>query len=128
MNRKCILMILLAGLIFADMTPCLANDTSGKNEESFAGGVFLFPVELFAKYISRADGDRCPMYPSCSGYSKEAVKKHGPLIGWIMTCDRLMRCGRDEKNHSPSIAAGEKIKTFDPVSNNDFWWDKSGRP
>lgn len=45
--------------------------------------------------IRPARGGRCPMSPSCSRYSQEALAKHGPLIGLWATADRLMRCGAD---------------------------------
>ena len=80
------------------------------------------PLTFFRKYISSADGDRCPMHPSCSTYSSEAFHKHGPVLGWIMTADRLMRCGRDELDHSPRIQKNGRSHCYDPVAENDFWW------
>lgn len=62
------------------------------------------------------------MYPSCSNYSIQSLKKHGFFIGWIMSCDRLMRCGGDEMRLSPKIFSNGKLKCYDPVENNDFWW------
>ncbi len=65
------------------------------------------------------------MYPSCSTYSLQCLKKHGFFIGWMMTYDRLMRCGRDELHLSTSIRIkGNTWKCYDPVKNNDFWWYK----
>ena len=84
---------------------------------------FLFPIHFFRKYISGADGDRCAMYPSCSRYALDAVEKHGVITGWIMTCDRLMRCGRDEVKHVPAVSVGHRFLAYDPVANNDFWWE-----
>ncbi len=82
----------------------------------------LYSVKFFQKHISRIDGDRCSMYPSCSQYCINALKKHGYFLGWIMSCDRLMRCGRDEVKLSAPIHVNNKKLTYDPVSNNDFWW------
>jgi putative component of membrane protein insertase Oxa1/YidC/SpoIIIJ protein YidD len=79
-------------------------------------------VEAYSGYISRIDGKNCPMYPSCSKYSVQCFKKHGFLIGWMMTCDRLFRCGRDELRLSPQIMINGKLKSYDPLENNDFWW------
>jgi hypothetical protein len=64
----------------------------------------------------------CPMHPSCSEYGRQAVQKHGFLIGWAMTMDRLLRCGRDELKHSPRIWVAGDWKFYDPVSANDNWW------
>ena len=40
--------------------------------------------KFYQKFISPVDGDRCQMYPTCSTYSKNAIKKHGYFIGWII--------------------------------------------
>ena len=62
------------------------------------------------------------MYPSCSQYSMACFEKHGFLMGWMMTWDRLYRCGRDELRLSPQMIVDGKYKCYDPVENNDFWW------
>jgi putative component of membrane protein insertase Oxa1/YidC/SpoIIIJ protein YidD len=79
------------------------------------------PIRFFQKYLSGADGHRCPMIPSCSTYALQAMKRHGAIQGWIMASDRLMRCGRDELKHSPSVMTRYGIRYRDPVENNDFW-------
>ena len=81
-------------------------------------------TNFYQEYISPIDGQRCPMYPSCSQYLKNSAKKHGLLTGWVMGLDRLVRCGRDEvKNSSPVWINGVK-QIYDPVKNNDFWWSE----
>jgi putative component of membrane protein insertase Oxa1/YidC/SpoIIIJ protein YidD len=82
----------------------------------------LYPIKFYRNYISGADGNRCPMYPSCSQYCMDAFKKHGFFLGWIMCSDRLMRCGRDETKLSPHVLIHGETLSFDPVNNNDFWW------
>ena len=47
------------------------------------------------KVISPADGPRSHYVPSSSQYTREAIQKHGFLVGWVMGCDRLMRENRD---------------------------------
>jgi len=64
------------------------------------------------------------MHPSCSEYSRRVVEKHGFAIGWMMTLDRLLRCGRDELKTAPKIFVSGQWKYYDPVENNDFWWEK----
>ncbi len=123
MLKKIPFIMVAALMILLIITPCFADNDHGKHQESSAVDAFLFPIQIFRNYISGADGNRCPMHPSCSTYSMEALKKHGPLMGWVMTCDRLLRCGRDELKLSPSIMVRGKTRTYDPVSNNDFWWD-----
>lgn len=84
-------------------------------------GAPLFPIKLYQDYISSVDGNRCLMHPTCSQYCIEAFKKHGALLGWIMCSDRLMRCGRDEKKLSDPVWIDGVKRSYDPVSNNDFW-------
>ncbi|MBL7211594.1 MAG: membrane protein insertion efficiency factor YidD [Desulfobacteraceae bacterium] len=55
-------------------------------------------------HLSAVKQGECPMSPSCSNHSIRCFQKHGFLIGWMMTCDRLMRCGRDELRLSPYSA------------------------
>ena len=69
-------------------------------------------LRFYQEFISPIDGDRCPMTPTCSQYAAQAFKKHGPVMGWIMTCDRLTRCGLHK----------EPALRLDPVADNDFWW------
>ncbi len=73
-------------------------------------------------HLSAVRYGECPMYPSDSEYSLQSIKKHGMLAGWVMSMDRLMRCGRDETRLSPKVFVNGKWKTYDPVEKNDFWW------
>ena len=84
-------------------------------------------VEFYQRPLNHLSAVRfteCPMYPSDSQYSLQSFKKHGFIMGGIMTFDRLMRCGRDEVKLSPRILVNGKVKSYDPVEANDFWWYK----
>lgn len=83
-------------------------------------------IDFFQDHISAVDGNRCPMTPSCSAYAREAVETHGVFVGWIMACDRLVRCGHDESNISASVQMDGTVYIHDPVSSNDFWWFDRG--
>jgi len=126
-KRKLIHNIIFFFLMSAIIPSCGSADSS--KEESaqpikVSGSTsFAIPIQVFRNFISGADGDRCTMVPSCSKYALEAVRKHGSIIGWIMTCDRLMRCGLDETRHTPPVRVGQRILSSDPVENNDFWWE-----
>ena len=78
---------------------------------------------LFQEYISPVDGDRCPSYPTCSQYGLEAVRKHGVLMGLVMSFDRLIH-ESDEIRRAPLIRVHDSYRYYDPVENNDFWWSK----
>jgi putative component of membrane protein insertase Oxa1/YidC/SpoIIIJ protein YidD len=62
----------------------------------------------------------CPMYPSCSEYSQQAIARFGFAKGWLMSVDRLIRCGRDEIRMTPKILVNGKLKYYDPIENNDI--------
>ncbi len=79
-------------------------------------------IKFYQDHISAVDGDRCHMHPSCTVYANNAIKKHGFLIGWMMACDRLVRCGRDEKKISAAIVRDNQHYIYDTVDANDFWW------
>ncbi len=102
--------------------PVAAEDNPKKSTSSFS--VWAPPLKFFQKYISKADGDRCPMYPSCSHYAEQAFKRHGAFKGWVLTCDRLLRCGRDEVRLSPKVRSNGRPRTFDPVEANTRWWKR----
>lgn len=94
---------------------------------SFSGYLLMQGVKIFNKYISPVDGDRCRMYPTCSAYSLQVIKKHGFFLGFIMTADRLIH-ESNEMDYVPVIMVEDHSKFYDPVSNNDFWWyDNTGR-
>ncbi len=80
-------------------------------------------IRVFQKYISPVDGDRCPSYPTCSQYGVLAVRKHGLMMGFVMTFDRLIH-ESDEVRRAPLIKVYDSHRYYDPVENNDFWWDK----
>ena len=73
--------------------------------------------KFYKKYISPADGDRCLMYPSCSTYAKQAITKFGFFRGFMMTADRLTRCGIDLHQYSQFINNG-RVYSIDPIYNN----------
>ncbi len=85
-------------------------------------------IAWYQDVISPVDGDRCPMAPSCSHYAQEAFRKHGWFWGWIMTSERLMRCGHDEIHLSPPVVAADGIHYADPLSANDFWFSERKAP
>jgi len=49
-------------------------------------------IRFFQEYISPTDGARCQFAPTCSAFGHRAINEHGPLLGILMTADRLMRC------------------------------------
>lgn len=98
--------------------PAAAPENSGS--PGLASRVLLAGVTFFSESISRVDGDRCPMYPTCSSYSRLAIQKHGFFLGIMMTADRLIH-EATEMEYAPMILV-DRLRFYDPVENNDFWW------
>lgn len=100
------------------MPPLGKNALRGKDAPDFhplkAG------VRFFQKFISPVDGPRCPMYPTCSAYALEALDKHGPILGVMLTVDRLFH-ESDPREHRHPIQFGDRVRFHDPLENNDFW-------
>jgi len=50
---------------------------------------------LYQALISPSKGTGCPMLPHCSKYSMTAFERFNPVKAWLITTDRLHRCGHD---------------------------------
>mgnify|MGYP000560222358 CR=1 FL=1 len=112
-------------LIFGSYVNGFAESSAPAQEaEGFRPALWL--LKVYREHISPIDGDRCPSIPSCSSYSYQAIQKHGFVIGWLMTIDRLLHEGEEETNVSPLVYSDGRWKIFDPVQNNDFWWYRPG--
>ena len=96
----------------------LAEESDADHDTS----IWSSPMALYQATISKADGQRCPMYPSCSHYAAQAVKRHGIILGWLLTGDRLLRCGRDETRRVPKVMINGSQRAYDPLAANTFWW------
>ncbi len=75
---------------------------------------------LYQALISPADGRGCQFFPACSTYTRQAVHRHGPLIGLVMGFERIQR-NHDGWHYSPCRHDGY-ILLRDPVSANDWWF------
>jgi len=79
--------------------------------------------KFYQSSIGMADGDRCPMSPSCSAYAEQAIRKHGWLAGWMMTFDRFGHEGTEAQRTANGVRYRDgKLKAIDEVEHNDFWW------
>jgi putative membrane protein insertion efficiency factor len=73
-------------------------------------------IGFYQHFISPAGGvDRCGFRPSCSRYGHQAIREQGPVVGVMMTADRLTRCNLFERPGYMRLPNG---KLYDPVSNN----------
>ena len=54
--------------------------------------ILLALISFYQNLISPFFAPRCRFSPTCSQYSKESIKKHGPLKGFILTFKRIVKC------------------------------------
>lgn len=78
-------------------------------------------LTIYQYGVSDLTGTKCSMYPSCSHYSREALKKHGSIIGIMMTTDRLIH-EAEELERGKIIKIKGSYYIYDPIEANDFWW------
>lgn len=61
--------------------------------------ITLGAIQGYKLFISPSKGSQCPSNPSCSTYGFTAFQTHDPLTAYLMTADRLHRCGHDLGNY-----------------------------
>jgi len=82
--------------------------------------LFVGLIRLYQVVLSPLLGQRCRYYPSCSTYSLQAIRAHGPIKGLALTVWRVLRCNpwsaggvdqvptRDYRTHSHVIDISTK--------------------
>jgi hypothetical protein len=100
------------------------QQTSVPTTPAYPGVVFDIYLKFFQRVISPVDGARSNMYPTGSAYAREAVKKHGALLGLVLTTERLMHEG-NEGISAPRIRKYGLWRIYDPVAANDWWWQNT---
>lgn len=76
--------------------------------------VTLGAIRTYQLLISPSKGSFCPMHPHCSLYGYQAFKAHNPVKAFLVTTDRLHRCGHDLDNYEPVEVDGF-VRFFDPL-------------
>ena len=77
-------------------------------------------LKAYQNGFSRMMSSKCPMWPSCSAYSLDAVGKHGFLRGTLLTADRLFHEGSIQRT-AKRVPVGEQLRYWDPVEDNVVW-------
>ena len=88
---------------------------------SIPAQVFDVYLRFFQKVISPVDGARSGMYPTGSDYARQAFAKHGALLGFLLTAERLLHEG-NERLVAPRIRKHGRWRVYDPLEANDRWW------
>jgi putative component of membrane protein insertase Oxa1/YidC/SpoIIIJ protein YidD len=74
----------------------------------------------YQKGFSRFSASKCPLKPSCSNYSLEAIAQYGGFWGVLMTVDRLFHEG-SVRHTAPWMQDVDRIRYLDPVNDNVIW-------
>jgi hypothetical protein len=53
---------------------------------------FIILIRFYQWVISPAMGPKCRFTPTCSHYAAEALKKHGPFKGLVLSIKRVSKC------------------------------------
>ncbi|WP_275287652.1 membrane protein insertion efficiency factor YidD [Halomonas elongata] len=79
-------------------------------------------VRLYQWLISPLLGPRCRYWPSCSQYTAEALKVHGPMKGGELAVRRILRCHPGASGGIDPVPGGpsERLCREDPELDDDF--------
>ena len=108
----------------SDLAPAIvADDADSADFVDQSGGLGDFAFSLYSNYLTKIDGARCEHRPTCSKYTVLAVRRHGYVVGSMLTIDRLLRGSRSSTLRYLPIYKVEAGRTYfyDPVTNNDFF-------
>jgi len=125
MRRTFAICAILLGLLASCAASGDVMTESGKGLNPLLAIVQFYHGPL--DHLSAVKQGECPMYPSCSEYSKQALEKYGFFVGAMIAADRLMRCGGDEMKLVPRILVDGKWKYYDPLEQNTSWWAERQR-
>jgi putative membrane protein insertion efficiency factor len=56
------------------------------------GKAIILGIRAYRLFLSPAFPQSCRFAPSCSEYAEEAIRKHGPFRGLLISGRRLLRC------------------------------------
>jgi uncharacterized protein len=82
-------------------------------------------VRWFQRTLSPLDGPKCPHYPTCSEFARQAINKYGPLFGVLMAANRLTReyPGMLSSGDYPLVLYG-MVRAYDPIELEYIWSDE----
>jgi tetratricopeptide (TPR) repeat protein len=90
-------------------------------------------IKGYQEFISPANQATCPMSPTDSGYALQSFRQYNPVLAWLKTSDRLIRCSNDLENYEV-VKVNGMIRYRDPVkydevkSNNESILNSNFKP
>lgn len=79
--------------------------------------------KVYSRFITKIDDARCEHHPTCSRFARDALRKHGVVIGAFLAIDRLVRGSRSSVLRDLKLYKVEDGKPYfdDPIEDNDFF-------
>ena len=74
------------------------------------GWLLLLPVYFYKYAISPLTPASCRHVPTCSQYAVEAIKIHGPFVGFWLAVKRISRCHPWGTHGYDPVPTKEQIK------------------
>ena len=88
--------------------------------EGLGISAFLGALSFWRKGLSPLDGQRGDLAPATSLYSVEAFKRHGVVLGFVLTAERLIH-EPDVVGQVPWFEEGGRRFYLDSLSDNTWW-------
>ena len=82
-----------------------------------------YSIRNYQTHLSSARFSSCPMFPSCSNFGLQAFEQYSFFKASVLTSDRLLRCGYDNKFYSVTdYSSNQKLADF-PIetSKNNYF-------
>ena len=99
------------------------EEANEQETSSLSSKITILPLlTIYQKHLSAFTTKRCPSWPHCSHYSRQAIMKHGTAIGIMMTVDRLIHEAGEIQQGKKIFIRGKGYLIDDPLENNSFWW------
>lgn len=82
--------------------------------------LFLGLLNFYRTVISPVNGDQSDLAPVHSLYGVQAIKRHGALLGTVLTTERLIH-EPSEIPHAPAFTEHGRTFHYDPLEANTYW-------
>ncbi|MFW6224797.1 MAG: membrane protein insertion efficiency factor YidD [Bacteroidota bacterium] len=95
---------------------CSQNADVTQKDFRFSLNPFVFTLGIYQLVVSEQLSSKCDYLPSCSRFAQGAIIRHGPLLGLLLTADRLSRCTGHAHLEYPAyrINNDKNAKVIDP--------------
>jgi len=94
----------------------------GEDSGNLVSPPLILIIEFYRRFWSPAYDPNCTFVPSCSAYGTQAIRKHGPVVGAMMTAERIMRDHQLNLTYYPTMEVEGRRFYSDPLEANDFWF------